>query len=506
MNQFLRSKERKLKSENGLIQLTKKSVSKFINFIRTEIQPTMPIGILLIGSIILLGIFMSIFGIVNILYLFGMVIGSLCYIIFIAITFVPGIQNLVLSSKQSLYVKKLFIESVTDTTELKSITRAESEPIKVIKPMVIKDDEETEDEIERNIVDNTKFVKFSPELYRDINIEYNPTTSISESASTIKFSDTDFIGSPNSILALNPIISSDLYTKKGNTRRLEKNMYIIYRNQLIKCGNENQHKHPYEDLRNIEILIDEQLMLFKIIGKNNTWIMQASNRKLYDKWLNAFAFCLTESVQHELSEEISELPQVRRKDIKNPSYQGPLAFGEDQWHAVLRGKSLFFFTTLKSREPSADELSLEHISVEPMSNEIGEYLIRMHNNLTGSIKICKAPTETSRNEWLTFLHAAGNEERDDDFDDFNFDTISLCDDNSEQEDFPSLIRIPKEDVEGVGLSVASYELLNPTKVGFLYKRGDVNKRWQRRYFVLKGTSMYYFRDITVSIVVIIIYL
>lgn len=28
--------------------------------------------------------------------------------------------------------------------------------------------------------------------------------------------------------------------------------------------------------------------------------------------------------------------------------------------------------------------------------------------------------------------------------------------------------------------------------GWLHKRGDVNKSWQRRYFVLKGNLLFYF--------------
>jgi len=64
------------------------------------------------------------------------------------------------------------------------------------------------------------------------------------------------------------------------------------------------------------------------------------------------------------------------------------------------------------------------------------------------------------------------------------------------EDLPSIFRVPQEEVEGVGLSLASYQLLDPSKVGFLYKRGHVVKRWSRRYFVLKGHKMFYFRDIT----------
>lgn len=67
----------------------------------------------------------------------------------------------------------------------------------------------------------------------------------------------------------------------------------------------------------------------------------------------------------------------------------------------------------------------------------------------------------------------------------------------EIQSFPSMIRIPKEDIEGIGLEVASYELLNPNKKGFLLKRGDIVKKWQRRYFVLKNGKIYYFRDITV---------
>merc|ERR1712137_1498729 len=73
---------------------------------------------------------------------------------------------------------------------------------------------------------------------------------------------------------------------------------------------------------------------------------------------------------------------------------------------------------------------------------------------------------------------------------------TLLQKNSSDEELPSVFRIPQEEVEGVGLALASYQLLNPTKVGFLYKRGHVVKRWSRRYFVLKGHKMFYFRDIT----------
>ena len=49
------------------------------------------------------------------------------------------------------------------------------------------------------------------------------------------------------------------------------------------------------------------------------------------------------------------------------------------------------------------------------------------------------------------------------------------------------------------ISVASFDLMNPDKVGFLRKKGNLVKRWSRRYFVLKGGNIYYFRGVTVSL-------
>eukprot|EP01112_Ceratiomyxa_fruticulosa_P017706 TRINITY_DN5572_c0_g1_i1.p1 TRINITY_DN5572_c0_g1~~TRINITY_DN5572_c0_g1_i1.p1 ORF type:complete len:195 (+),score=28.29 TRINITY_DN5572_c0_g1_i1:93-677(+) len=42
------------------------------------------------------------------------------------------------------------------------------------------------------------------------------------------------------------------------------------------------------------------------------------------------------------------------------------------------------------------------------------------------------------------------------------------------------------------VSVAS--IINPDKQGFMTKQGGMFKNWKRRWFILKGTDLYYFRD------------
>ena len=386
------------------------------------------------------------------------------------------------------------------------------------------------------------FIPWDPETYRDIATRYNFFYSPFPAGYTAETFPQSFpIDVAADLLQLAPIISAEILTKDLVSDTPTRYLYILFRTFLFQFHIVSG-RHSFVNLESSQILTNNDEFAIGITYGPKIWILMMQTEDQYEHWLAALSFSLENCNEDRCALRSSNDIEIR--DLKNPLHSGmlrtPKPSGFEKWHAVFYSNILYLFYSNSPRENCVNKINLLQSSIATSGTQKHQdrvyYLFEITNDDTNETFEFATLASRSRDLWVKVLSIACDEKTrsgslptkeltqtlqsnsspdlsaSGSLEDYQ---ISYIDEGSEEtsdtdgakiegnecdevEEFPSMYRIPKEDIEGIGLDVASYELLNPYYKGFLLKRGDIVKRWQRRYFVLKCDVVYYFRDITVS--------
>jgi len=174
--------------------------------------------------------------------------------------------------------------------------------------------------------------------------------------------------------------------------------------------------------------------------------------------------------------------QVSVAQLVNPRYSGVLyKRGNSAWrerYFVFFENKLYYFHSNKDNSATG-VIYLSGGSLEPMPNADRPFCFMIDDVVCSRHYYLAAHSESLFETWMSKLSELLPRRISESFDDT-------------EEEFPQLLKFSNDEIEAIKISTS--DLSNPTKAGYMVKRGEKVKTWRQRYFILKGTQLFYFKS------------